>query len=94
MTEPSHLLWPLTEAGKVYAAQFVQTGDPDAKAAANACAEVIFTRYISATEAADWVNQLDENGKTLWDAALSRLLYHLAVFVTEGARAGLWQTHR
>lgn len=83
VTEQTHLLWPLTEAGKFHAA----TGSAD-----RACAieTLIFTRYFAAGGAPVWVNRLDGTGRTIWDAALSRLLYHVALFVTEGARAGLW----
>ncbi|WP_301460540.1 hypothetical protein [Pseudorhodobacter sp.] len=37
------------------------------------------------------MNQLDAGASVIWDAALSRLLYHIAVFVTEGISANLWQ---
>ena len=82
VTEDTHLLWPLTEAGKLYA----RLGDP----AAQRMAELIFTRYFT-PGALRWVNQLDGDGTVTWDAALSRLLYHVAYFVTEGDRAGLWR---
>jgi len=83
VTEATHLLWPLTEAGKYYAA----TG---ALARAHAIENLIFKRYFTGGPNFAWSNQLDGNGRVLWPTALSRLIYHVALFVTEGARAGLW----
>jgi mannose-6-phosphate isomerase len=83
VSEDTHLLWPLTEAGKYYAA----TGNA---ARARDMGTLIFGRYFAPGPAPVWVNRLDGAGGVLWDAALSRLVYHVAIFVTEGARAGLW----
>lgn len=93
VTEGSHLLWPLTEAGKFHAARFLATGAAADAAAARRCADLVFGRYLAprqADAAPFWVNRLDGQGASLWPAALSRLLYHIAIFVTEGNRAGLW----
>lgn len=91
VTEPTHLLWPLTEAGKVYAARAAAEGDEDAANRARHMAEIIFCLYFAPEGKADWTNQLDAEGRVVWDDALSRLLYHVAIFVTEGNRAGLWR---
>jgi len=90
--EDTHLLWPLTEAGKFYAALSVQTSDRAAAAKACAIANIVFDRYFPAADSGrlHWVNRLDRAGRVIWPEALSRLLYHVALFVTEGARAGLW----
>lgn len=29
-------------------------------------------------------------GAVTWDAGLTRVLYHMAIFITEGAEAGAW----
>ena len=49
---------------------------------------LVFTRYFAGRAA--WRNQVDNLGHTLQPLALSRLLYHVSVFVTEGERVGLW----
>ena len=82
VTEDTHLLWPLTEAGKFHAAM----GDTPRLRAIEA---MIFERCF-ADRNPTWVNRIDGNGDTLWPTALSRLVYHVALFVTEGARAGAW----
>ncbi|MBE3636780.1 AGE family epimerase/isomerase [Mangrovicoccus algicola] len=90
VTEETHLLWPLTEAGKFYAARARETGDAAAAERARQIAEVIFGRYFDGDGRPAWVNQFDAGGNVSWPAGLSRLLYHVALFVTEGASAGLW----
>ncbi|MDN5785749.1 AGE family epimerase/isomerase [Pseudorhodobacter sp.] len=91
VVEASHLLWPLTEAGKLYAAIHRESGDPAAANSARHLEQLVFERYFAATNPPCWVNQLDGGALALWDAALSRLLYHVAIFVTEGMSANLWQ---
>ncbi|UIJ73695.1 AGE family epimerase/isomerase [Aurantimonas sp. HBX-1] len=92
VAEDTHLLWPLTEAGKLHATLFIRTGDAAHRARALAIADIIFSRFFRPGEglAPVFVNRLDGAGKALWPEALSRLLYHVALFVTEGARAGFW----
>ncbi|MBU2957620.1 AGE family epimerase/isomerase [Paracoccus sp. 1_MG-2023] len=84
VTEATHLLWPLTEAGKLYAL----LGDREA---ALRMGQLIFGAYFAPGQEPRWINQLDGEGRTTWDAALTRLLYHVAIFVTEGHRAGFWR---
>lgn len=84
----SMLLWPQTEAGKAYIARFEQNGDPADAERARALMRLVFTRYFAGRTA--WRNQVDTLGHTLQPLALSRLLYHVSVFVTEGERVGLW----
>ncbi|SDX87086.1 PfkB family carbohydrate kinase [Citreimonas salinaria] len=91
VTEATHLLWPLTEAGKVYAQMSLNEGDAAAAAKARRIAGTIFGRYFAPMDTPRWVNRLDGDGRVVWDTALSRLLYHVALFVTEGGRAGLWR---
>lgn len=88
--EDTHLLWPITEAGKYYSARHLATGDADAAETANALCRLMFDRYFPAGPAPRWHNQLDGQGKPIQPIALSRLVYHVALFLTEGARAGLW----
>jgi len=83
VTEDTHLLWPLTEAGKFHAA----TGAADR---ARDVGALIFERYFADGPDPVWVNRLDGAGRVVWPASLSRLVYHVALFVTEGARAGRW----
>lgn len=90
VTEPEHLLWPLTEAGKLYADLHAETGNSNHARRALALLDLIFARYVAAGPGPFWVNRLDRQGRVLWPEALSRLLYHVALFLTEGGRAGLW----
>ncbi len=90
VTEASHLLWPLTEAGKYFAAVARATGDEAAARKTREIADLIFGRYFAPGGQPSWVNQIDGTGKVVWDAGLSRLLYHVGLFVVEGASAGLW----
>lgn len=83
--EDRFLLWPQTEALKVYA---IRAADPDQAGKARALVQLIFQRYFAGRAA--FANQLDAEGAVLWDEALSRLHYHLVLGLTEGARAGLW----
>lgn len=90
IVENTHLLWPLTEAGKLYAARRLAAGVAGDAARARVIEAIIFARYFAADGRPVWVNQLDGEGQAIWPEALSRLLYHVALFVTEGARAELW----
>jgi len=85
--EPTFLLWPQTEALKIYAYRY-KTGELACAARAIRLATLIFTHYFGTRTA--FVNQLDAQGTALWPEALSRLLYHLVLALTEGASAGLW----
>lgn len=84
--EDRFLLWPQTEAIKAYAVRATE-GDNGEKA--QALALLIFRRFFAGRAA--FANQLDSKGRALWPDALSRLLYHLVLALTEGARAGLWR---
>ncbi len=86
--ETSHLLWPITEMGKLACIQHTQ-GLHGAGERARKLEQLIFGRYF-APDCQTWVNQLDGSGTVLSAEALSRLIYHLLLFVTEGPRAGLW----
>lgn len=79
--EDKFLLWPQTEAIKTYAMRKDQ-------AKAEQLTLLVFKKYFAGYPA--FVNQLDESGNPIWNDALSRLLYHLVLALTEGARAGLW----
>lgn len=83
--EDRFLLWPQTEAIKTYAIR----SDQDKYAhQARFLTKLVFQRYFA--DNAAFVNQLDHTGTPIWPEALSRLLYHLVLAITEGARAGLW----
>ncbi|MBL0935124.1 MAG: AGE family epimerase/isomerase [Rhizobiaceae bacterium] len=93
VSEDTHLLWPLTEAGKLSAALYLATGDEAHAVRARDLAAIMFARYFAPAAQSGrpvWFNRLDGEGRPVWAEALSRLLYHVAIFVTEGARAGLW----
>lgn len=99
ITDDTHLLWPMTEAGKVYASLAFELVGVNDLAAHNAIERVraisaqIFTQYFQDDRPA-WVNRLDKDGNALWDEGLSRLLYHMAIFITEGDRANVWRMQR
>jgi mannose-6-phosphate isomerase len=98
-TDDTHLLWPMTEAGKVYASLAVEMVGVNDLAAHNAIERVraisdqIFAKFFHQSNPA-WVNRLDGEGTVLWDEGLSRLLYHMAIFITEGDRARVWSCER
>ena len=50
---------------------------------------LVFQKYFARRAA--FVNQLDAKAHPIWPEALSRLLYHLVLALTEGDRAGLWE---
>ncbi|MFW2589529.1 AGE family epimerase/isomerase [Sagittula sp. SSi028] len=88
--EDTHLLWPLTEAGKFHAMMYRLTDDDAHMAALTRIADIIFGHYFAADARAEWVNQLDANGAVVWADGLTRVLYHMAIFITEGALSGAW----
>ena len=85
--EDRFLLWPQTEAIKTFAIKKDLANNADN---GRQLMLLVFQRYFS--NHAAFVNQLDNTGKPLWTEALSRLLYHIVLAVTEGDRAGLWKT--
>lgn len=85
--ENQFLLWPQTEAIKTYA---IKKHLPDGADKGRHLMQLVFQKYF-ANQAA-FVNQVDNNGIPVWSEALSRLLYHLVLALTEGDRAGLWET--
>jgi mannose/cellobiose epimerase-like protein (N-acyl-D-glucosamine 2-epimerase family) len=84
--ENQFLLWPQTEAIKTFAIRAEDVGHAEK---AQALALLMFQQYFE--NRAVFANQLDINGNPVWTEALSRLLYHIVLALTEGARAGLWQ---
>lgn len=88
----THLLWPQTEAIKAYLSEYERTGDPARRDQARGIAGLMFRHYLD-TDAAFWVNQCDANADIIWPDALSRLLYHIAIALTEGERLGAWSAH-
>lgn len=85
--EESFLVWPQTEAIKALAVRSKHPEDTYALHAKRIC-EVMFRQYFEGRNA--YINQVDPTGKPLWDEGLSRMLYHLVMSFTEGARFGLW----
>lgn len=85
--EHKFLLWPQTEAIKALAMQ-VRAGDDLFAQRAKALCSTMFDRYFAGQAA--YINQVDLDGNVIWDEALSRLLYHIVLALTEGARFGLW----
>lgn len=85
--EHSFLLWPQTEAIKAMAMQVKHDDDAFARQAKDLCA-AMFQHYFAGHAA--YINQVDLKGSVIWDEALSRLLYHIVLALTEGARFGLW----
>ena len=89
--EEAFLLWPQTEAIKVFAQRHAY-GDIAAGPRALDLVALVFDRWFSATPF--WINRVDSAGLVLWPETLTRLFYHLALALTEGARAGLWAVPR
>jgi mannose/cellobiose epimerase-like protein (N-acyl-D-glucosamine 2-epimerase family) len=87
VTEPGFLLWPQTEAIKLLALQHLD-GDAQAGERASRLLCLMFERWFEGR--AFYVNRLDTGGNSLWSEALTRLMYHTVLAMTEGARAGLW----
>jgi mannose-6-phosphate isomerase len=87
VVENSFLLWPQTEAIKLLASLHA-AGDLDAGTRAQELLCLIFERYFSGRP--NFVNKLDPNANVTWDQALTRLMYHVVLAITEGAKAGLW----
>ena len=85
--EETFLLWPQTEAIKMFAMRHL-AGDPAAGDRAAALLELMFRHWFA--DRPVWVNRLDAQGRVIWPEGLTRLFYHLALALTEGARAGLW----
>ncbi len=84
--EESFLLWPQTEAIKTHA---IRSASPEHARKAEALMLLVFKQYFAGKTA--FINQVDSSGTPLWSEALSRLLYHLVLAITEGARSGLWR---
>ncbi|HEV7415179.1 MAG TPA: AGE family epimerase/isomerase, partial [Tianweitania sediminis] len=87
VVEDTFLLWPQTEAIKWYAAR-AMAGDDQAGVRARALLCLMFERWFAGRRF--WVNQLAADGHVIQPATLTRLFYHLALALTEGAGAGLW----
>jgi mannose-6-phosphate isomerase len=85
--ENSFLMWPQTEAIKAYALRHT-AGDKTAGDKACALMRLMFAQWFK--DRPIYINQLDPAGNTIWPAALTRLMYHVVIAMTEGARAGLW----
>lgn len=85
--ENSFLLWPQTEAIKMLAISHM-AGDQQADERASALMRLMFEGWFA--DRPTFVNQLDIDGNPLWSQALTRLMYHLVLAMTEGARAKLW----
>lgn len=89
--EDSFLLWPQTEAIKAFSLRYA-AGDVAAGERARALMCLMFEQWFA--DRPTYVNRLDAEGKTIWNEALTRLMYHIVIAMTEGARAGLWPNLR
>jgi mannose/cellobiose epimerase-like protein (N-acyl-D-glucosamine 2-epimerase family) len=87
LLEETFLLWPQTEAIKMFAVRHM-AGATGAGDAAVELMVLMFERYFR--DRPVFINQLNAAGRAIWPEALSRLLYHIVLALTEGARAGLW----
>lgn len=85
--EESFLLWPQTEAIKAHAMRHI-AGEPGAGEAAQQLLCLMFRRWFDGRPA--YVNQLGPQAETLQPQALTRLMYHVVLALTEGVRARLW----
>lgn len=89
--ENSFLLWPQTEAIKTLAIRHI-AGEADAGTRAQALMCLMFEGWFAGRPM--FVNRLDADGNSLWSEALTRLMYHTILAMTEGTRAGLWPAPR
>ena len=87
VVEDSFLLWPQTEAIKVFSVLY-RSGDKHAAQKACHLLCVMFEQWFA--DYPCFINQVDANGKVLWDEALTRLMYHLVIAMTEGRKAALF----
>ena len=87
VVENSYLLWPQTEAIKILAIRHT-AGQADARDHGRALMCLMFERWFE--DRTCFVNQFDQDGKCIWPQGLTRLMYHLVIAMTEGAKAGLW----
>jgi mannose/cellobiose epimerase-like protein (N-acyl-D-glucosamine 2-epimerase family) len=85
--EETFLLWPQTEAIKALSTLHM-AGRHGAGDGARQLLSLMVDRWFAGRPA--FVNQLDRGGAPLWPEALTRLVYHVALALTEGARAGVW----
>ena len=83
---PTMLLWPQTEGVKAYAARYEQTGEVHYADAARSLLSRVWTQYFRGES---WCNQIGPAGDVTQPDALSRLLYHVALCVTESRRVGV-----
>ncbi|AKS45829.1 mannose-6-phosphate isomerase [Octadecabacter temperatus] len=88
VVENSFLMWPQTEAIKILSSRH-RAGDPAAGEQAQHLMCLMFERWF--TEYRFFINQLDANGTVIWGEGLTRLMYHIVIAMTEGAKAGLWE---
>ncbi|MEP5762280.1 MAG: AGE family epimerase/isomerase [Litoreibacter sp.] len=89
VVEKTILLWPQTEVIKVLALRYL-AGDQQSGDRARDLLCVMFENWFA--DRPSYVNQLDLDGNTVWPQALTRLMYHLIIAMTEGARVQLWST--
>ncbi len=83
--EQTFLLWPQTEAIKAHA---IRARNAEHAQSAIDLASLIFRNFFAGQQV--FANQTDASGAVIWNEALSRLLYHVVLGFTEGARAELW----
>lgn len=86
---PSLLLWPQTEGVKAHLARYEATGETAFLRKAQALMRLIFESFVRDGQPL-WRNQIDAEGRTMERDAPTRLLYHVALAVTEGRRLGAW----
>jgi mannose-6-phosphate isomerase len=89
--EEQFLLWPQTEAIKLLATRH-RAGEPLVGKRAQSLLCLMFERWFA--DHVTFVNQLDAKGNVIWDEALTRLMYHIVLALSEGSRAGLWPDAR
>ncbi|MDG1530467.1 MAG: AGE family epimerase/isomerase [Paracoccaceae bacterium] len=87
VVENSFLLWPQTEAIKIFAVQHTM-GDAQVGERARNLMCLMFDQWFE--QRPSYVNRLNLEGQTLWAEALTRLMYHVVLAMTEGGKAGLW----
>lgn len=87
VVENSFLMWPQTEAIKILATRH-RAGEAKVGARAQQLLCQMFEHWFEQHPV--FINQVDAAGNVLWDEGLTRLMYHIVIAMSEGARAGLW----
>ena len=86
IVKASKLIWPQTETVKAHLARAEFLGDAQGLARAETHLTMMFDAFFPDTKGPVWINQTDREGATIWGDALSRMLYHNLMCISEAIR--------